>query len=188
MKQSISSVKHRKRDLRESLLFIEFRDAKSAQYKVFWNKPQQKRVLVLQFPNRKNSDALKQATSSKPLELRIKPGSGLVEVDIPIQIDKCYNRYKGVQFGKALKTSKTLQNNGEYGIAGGFGAQPAPRTGREAAPRTAAGEDTEDYILDNFEEALRQEMALSKITLGGRIRPFKEGDPMYAIGAFHESR
>ena len=158
---------------------------KVAQYKVFWNKPQQKRVLVLQFPNRQKEEALNNATGNKPLEVRIKPNSGLVEVDIPIPVDTCYDRSKGLQFGQALKQSKTLQNQGEYGLSGGFGAQthPQARTARAGNVQSDPG-PSEDEQYEDFEDCVRQGQALGKLTLGGRMNALRAGDPIYAIGAF----
>ena len=49
-----------------------------AEYKVFWNHSN-KHIMVLQFPNQERNHPYNASTHQKPLELRIKPKSGLVE-------------------------------------------------------------------------------------------------------------
>lgn len=159
------------------------RGKKVQEFKVYWNKPSKKRVLVLQYPNRSKLVPLNRATGLVPLELRIKPVSGLIEVDIPVQAnDDHYDKFKGVQYGKAIKESKTLQTGGQFGLSGGFGANPQTRMARDS--NIPATEESEEALCDNFENAVHRGYALQKVTLGGRINTYKTGDPIYAIGIF----
>lgn len=106
----------------------------------------------------------------------MKAQSGLVEVDIPIYQDSRYDQGKGVRFSQALRTSKTLQTGGEYGLPGGFGINAQVRHGRPANPSRRDGVD------DLYENAM------SRLTMGGRLRFFGSDDPTYAIGIFKGSK
>lgn len=77
-------------------------------------------VLLLRFPNRDRNQPYNEASGMKPLEIRFKPKCGLLQIDVPLDVDRNYNREKGVEYGEAMKNSKLLQKGGDYGLAGGF--------------------------------------------------------------------
>ena len=153
-----------------------------SQYAVLWNKPRDNKLLVLQFPNRKRSQPYKDAYSQKPLEIRIKPHAGLVEIDVPVHSQMLYDKTKGVLFGRALKKSKVLEGGGSYGLAGGFGVSAL---GRPRPKRQAEGEEeSEETDAENWEEMQKKGYVLDRMTLGGGMKVLGEGDPGYAIGVF----
>jgi RPC5 protein len=154
-----------------------------AEYSVFWKKTApQKRIFLLQFPSRYSDQPFNLANYNKPSEIRIKPQSGLVEIDVPVHIGRRYDISKGTKFAAALKESRArrsgfLPGKGEYGLAGGFGinAHLHGRATRSSIGRDADGMDLEDGGSDSY---------LQMLTLGGRLRMFKRGDPIYTIGTF----
>lgn len=158
-----------------------------AEYDIYITNPG-KRLLLLQYPNRDPGQPYSQKTGQKPLELRIKPNCGLVEVDIPMNISTNFDRQKALRFGRAIRNSRTLQEGGSYGLSGGLKASfgPIARAGRGQV-KIEEEEPSEDALLENFEEAIRKGHVMNKIVLGGRIVPWKDGDPIYMIGAFRGS-
>ncbi len=163
-----------------------------AEYDMYITNPR-KRLLLLQYPNRDPGQPYSQKTGQKPSELRIKPKCGLVEVDIPMNVHVNFDRQKGIRFGEAIRKSRTLQEGGSYGLSGGLkaGIGPAGRSGRDQARSgdlpPGMEEPSREALLDDFEEANEKGHVMNKIVLGGRIVPWKDGDPIYMIGAFRGS-
>ena len=161
------------------------------EYDMYLNNPS-KRLLLLQYPNREPGQSYSDKTGNKPLELRIKPKCGLVEVDIPLSVHANFDRHKGINFGAAMRKSQTLQEGGSYGLSGGLktavGLGPGPRGQPRNNDQESALEDvSQDMLLDNFEEANQKGHIMNKIILGGQIVPWKDGDPIYMIGVFRGS-
>ncbi len=147
-----------------------------------------KTVYILQFPNRDSKQAYSVAKSSLPLELRIKEKSGLLEMDVPVDAFRNYDREKGVKWGEAVMKSDQLKGGGEggsLGLAGGFGIGG----GQSARPRSArqGTEDegiTQDALMRDFASSVAQGRVLKKQTLGGQAMPKDSTTPHYMIGAF----
>lgn len=158
-----------------------------AEYDMYINVPS-KKVLIFQYPNREPGQQYCDANGQKPLELRIKPKCGLVEIDIPMDIHNNFNKEKGVIYGEAMRKSRVLQEGGSYGMAGGFGIGSKPRPTASGNQTSTSGEPTHESLLANFEDANNKGHVMNKITLGGQIIPFKPGnDPNYYIGVFKGS-
>ena len=154
-------------------------------YRLLINKPTGKRAMLMQYPNRKVGQEYRAATGSQPLEIRIKPKSGLVEVDIPVEVHANYNRERGVDYGEAMRKSRLLQDGGSYSLGGGLsiGPGPTPKNDRQAHPPEGP---SREKLLENFEDANNKGHVMNKITLGGHIHPFKNGDPIYMAATFKE--
>ncbi|ETS82413.1 hypothetical protein PFICI_04289 [Pestalotiopsis fici W106-1] len=150
-------------------------------YAVFSNQPptSTRKILILQHPN-------KQGPTREPFqtlsEVRIKPSSGMIEVDVPLSYhDGSYDRDKGMRWGQALTRSMNQKNGGSHGLAGGFGVGvPAPRAGR---PRKEEDRDTYDWT-----EAVRRDQVLRTQTLGGqyagRNADFGDNECRWMVGVF----
>lgn len=152
------------------------------QYKLFINLSI-KRTLLLQYPNRERGQEYRAATSQKPLELRIKPKCGLVEVDIPMNIHANFDKVKAIEYGEAMRSSRVLQQGGSYGLAGGLGVGTKPWT-KDSRRATVLEGPSQEKLLGNFEDADNKGHVMNKITLGGLIVPFKDGDPIYMTATF----
>lgn len=166
-----------------------------SEYSVYWNQPPaKKRILLLQVPSRQANQPFNDFHHSRPIEIRIKPRSGLIEIDIPIPINREYDRRKGAKFAAALKQgrpqqagSTTTGGKGEYGLAGGFGIN-AHMQMRAARPNPPGKDALHNSLDDETQlEDGRGAVMMPSLTLGGRLRLFKQGDPIYAIGLFKGS-
>lgn len=147
-----------------------------------------RKLYVLQFPNRPSNQPYIEAQGAKPTELRMKPKSGLMELDVPLDPFRNYDREKGVKWGDALKQSNTTKGGHAYGLPGGFGigGQPAGRgrgRGMKEEPEDLTG------ITDQaFTSMLNQQRVMTKQTLGGQAVPVESSAPQYMIGAFRKSK
>ena len=159
-----------------------------AEYNMYINNPG-KRLMLLQYPNRDPGQSYSDKTGQKPLELRIKPKSGLVEVDIPMMIHANFDKNKSLRFGEAMRKSRTLQDGGSYGLYGGLkSGMGGPLRARSRSNEQELDEPSHDISLRDFDDANQKGYALNKLVLGGHIAPWKEGDPIYMIGVFKGSK
>ncbi|KAI9751823.1 MAG: hypothetical protein M1815_000902 [Lichina confinis] len=164
------------------------------EYDVFLNDSLSEKLMLLQYPNRDSRQPYTERNYAKPLEFRIKPGAGLVEVDVPMEIFDNYDKEKAIRFGDALKKSTDERAGGSLGLAGGFGvtyghgrvggAGRMPRRGHS----DQESEVTQDMLLRDFDLAYSLGRVLNKQTLGGQIDPPQDGKPIYMIGAFQDDQ
>lgn len=133
-------------------------------------------IMVLEYPNK--SDGKKHPRA--PLELRMKPTTGMVELDYPLDYNNSYDRAKGLNWGTNLHKSIEAKKGGSHGLAGGFGVGAPP-------PRARAGRAAgDDEILDmgmDWSEALRRDFVLRTQTLGGQ-KPNAGAESKYMVGVF----
>ncbi|EDN03167.1 predicted protein [Histoplasma mississippiense (nom. inval.)] len=127
-----------------------------ASYDIYITDSQIRRFL-LQYPDRQATQPYNAATHQKPTELRLKPRTGLVEVDIPINTHVNYDEKKGRRYGNALRRSRVIAEGGTMGMAGGF--NPGARakgltvgTGTGAGAGVVGVEDEEDEITTGKRE------------------------------------
>ncbi|KAG4304035.1 hypothetical protein PORY_002558 [Pneumocystis oryctolagi] len=64
-------------------------------------------LYLFQYPIRPSIQPYVEESFSKPLELRIKPESGLVEIDVPIYTEQYYNEERGAEFARNLENDST---------------------------------------------------------------------------------
>ncbi|EAS34916.3 uncharacterized protein CIMG_00270 [Coccidioides immitis RS] len=161
-----------------------------ASYDIFITDAQVRRFL-LQYPDRSSTQPYSDLTLQKPTELRLKPKTGLVEVDIPINTRVNYDERKGLRYGNALKKSRIIQEGGTHGIAGGFntGGVVTGKTKLEGDSVAKDYWDDEDGggYRDLEDEELKAGHIMTTQTLGGRIKEAIEGDPVYMLGAFKDN-
>ena len=155
-------------------------------YRLCTNQAQAKRSLLIQYPNREPHQQYREETRQKPSEIRIKPKCGVVEVDIPIHTGEFFDQEKGVDFGSALRRARLLQTGKSYGLAGGLGI--GPNKGAKSTEDMVAEGPSKERLLENFDDSNNKGYVMTKITLGGRVVPFQEGDPIYMISTFQGSK
>lgn len=146
--------------------------------------PHTKHIILFQFPNRGPGQPYNEANHQKPLELRIKPKCGLIEMDIPINVHANFDKERGILYGEAIRKSQVLQEGGAYGPAGGLGVGGSSRPVKGDNQTSGNDEYSPEALLENFEDANNKGHVMNKITLAGQIVPFKVGDPRYFIGTF----
>lgn len=154
-------------------------------YRLFINKPTGKRAMLIQYPNRNIRQEYRTACGNKPSEVRIKPKCGLVEVDIPVNPHIEYNKEKGVEYGEAMRKSRLLQEGGSYSLGGGLGIAPKGASRPDRVVPLPEG-PSHEKLLENFDDANNKGHVMNKITLGGQVYPFKNGDPIYMTATFKD--
>jgi DNA-directed RNA polymerase-3 subunit RPC5 len=166
-----------------------------ADYDVYITERSENELFVLQFIGRPAEQHFTGA--SAPTELRIKPKSGYIEADVPMNIHQNYDRQKGVKFGEALRKTREFGQT-TYGPAAGF-ERAMPRSTKRPGATTADDGDAEDAApsnaIDNnddnveeyvkhFDDANEKGHVLNTVTWGGRIIPDEDWKPQYMVGAF----
>jgi len=154
-----------------------------ATYKVFFKPkmPDDRELLILQYMARVSQDP-QSLRLPRVLELRNKPQTGVVEVDLPIDASSpAYDQAKGMKWGKVLQDTMEAKKGGSLGLAGGFGVGAAVSRG----PSGRRGANDENPPPLSFQEALRQEKVLRTQTLVGTRT--SAGPTNYMIGAFQGS-
>lgn len=153
-----------------------------ASYSVFIKPPlpENRKLVVLQYVNKTAQDPA-QIRVPRISELRVKPKTGMYEVDIPIDTTEAYDRTKGIAWGTALQKSMEAKKGGSLGLAGGFNIVA---TSTSARGRRGAGAD--DEIPLTWAEATRQDKVLRTQTFGGG-RSAEEANTRHMIGVFQGS-
>ncbi|KAL9005147.1 MAG: hypothetical protein Q9188_002061 [Gyalolechia gomerana] len=166
-------------------------DPDMANYKMVYMVDPSSRILLLRFPGRSADQPFCTRNGNKPLELRIKPKHGHVEIDIPIDIHSAnWDKVKAIKYQHAMRKSSTLQQGSSYDMAGGFGVndEPAPtkksKESKESKEDTSANEPSMETLLSNIDDANNKGHIMNKITLGGRIQPHDPNQPRLMAGTF----
>ena len=160
-----------------------------ASYTVYIAPPSQStspsKLLLLQYPAyRPSSKPYNNRTLQKPTSLRIKPTTGLLELDVPIDTRDNYNKPKGSEYGRALKRSRVSQQGGTHGLAGGF------NTGVVGRRYQLDGVHLRDIPMhpgSDSNVSSDPEDTITTQTLGGKIASPSSGDPIYMLGSFRGS-
>ena len=157
-----------------------------ANYTMVYNQEPGTRALLLRFPNRKPDQPYNARTGQKPLEIRIKPKYGHIEVDVPVLVDQHWDVEKAIEYQHAMQKSTVLQQGRSYGLAGGLGAgtQAATKKPIDDSP-TASGPSMERLLKDPADSNNKGHV-MNKITLAGRIFPFDDTQPRYMLGVFRD--
>ena len=146
-------------------------------------------ALVLRFPGRKPDQPYCARYGQKPLEFRIKPKCGLVEVDVPFNIHYNWDKEKAIMYGEATRKSKLLQEGGSYGMGGGLGVglKPPSKT-KPSNNEPAPFEPSVEKLLENFDDANNKGHVMNRITFSGQIYPREKHEPRYMLGTFKNSK
>jgi len=139
---------------------------------------------VLQYVDRPPEYPYDEQEAQKPTALRLKPRTGLVEVDIPISTAICYDVGKGLKYGDSLANSRTAREGGAYGMAGGFASGGPVAAARGRVKIETEDIETRNIVVDEQDKKGQGGSLLNVQTLGGRIKESEDGDPLYMLGAF----
>lgn len=153
-----------------------------ASYDVFLTDSEVSRY-VFQYIDRPGKHPYNERMGQKPTALRMKPNTGLVEIDVPIFTRTTYDVSKGLKYGDAMKKSRVARDGGGFGMAGGFSSGGAASTGGRL--KSEANGDVE--VLDNRKMVDPSSLVRTQ-ALGGRIKPQEEGDPVHMLAAFKGSK
>lgn len=164
-----------------------------AEYEVFVaDELQDHLVVLIQYPNQEANESYTAKVHNKPLELRLKPQTGLVEVDVQMDVMNNFDKRKALTYGKALKQSELLKSGGSHGLAGGLsaiagGGHPARRTVGASGDVSDIGPTPEEFLA-HFDHALNTGNAMNKQVMGGQMERKDEEGPIYMIGSFRGSQ
>jgi DNA-directed RNA polymerase-3 subunit RPC5 len=143
-----------------------------------------KQVFVLQFPNRDRSMPYDAKHGCAPTEMRVKPKSGMVELDVPVDVHRNYDRAKGIKWGEAMLKSTTAKAGGSHGLPGGFGLGGAPLGARGRGRGEVEEAENQEKLLDDYERAVEDGHVLKTQTLGGQFVAKNSTTPNYFLGTF----
>lgn len=138
---------------------------------------------VFQYLDRHVDLPYNESNNQCPISLKMKPETGLVEVDIPISTRSNYDVNKGLRYGEAVKKSRSARDGGSYGMSGGFTAGSGA-AGTGGRMKTEPGGDVE--VLDN-KRVVDSNALMRTQALAGRVKPAEEGDPVYMLATFKDS-
>jgi DNA-directed RNA polymerase III subunit RPC5 len=160
-----------------------------AEYDIFITPENLKQLYLLQHTNRLTEKHTLIPRHSYPRELRSKPGTGFVELDYEIKMDKVYDRFKGANWGQALKDASNT--GAKFGLGEGFGKGGRLSDGtvkvaneRAESPASEGEDEEEEYASDASDELTGKGELMKFNTVGGQILPPQEGQPYYMLGAF----
>ncbi|EED13044.1 conserved hypothetical protein [Talaromyces stipitatus ATCC 10500] len=128
-----------------------------------------------------------QRHGQKPVSLKLKPKTGLVEIEVPITTSAgVYDVNRGLKYGEAMKQSRVLREGGSFGLAGGFNTQHTGGGGSNGGSRvkTEPGEGDE---MQDVKGGKSGQTILRTQTLAGRMKEPVDGEPVYMLGAFRGS-
>lgn len=138
-------------------------------------------LYIFQYPVRSKIKPYTKAENACPLEARLKPKSGLVEVDVPVNVHVNYDEEKGRIWGDVLR--KAVKEAGKS-ISGAAGAGAGTGNKRRKIVRGEESEDEEDEVdvmTMQFEDAVKAGRVLSRQTLGSKMQP---DNTKYMVGVF----
>lgn len=137
-------------------------------------------LYIFQYPVRSKTKPYTKAENTCPLEARFKPKSGLVEVDVPVNVYVNYDEEKGRIWGDVLR--KAEKEKGKT-LGGGVGGAAQGNKRR----KVVRGEDDEseeeevDVMTMDFADAVKAGRVLSRQTLGSKMQP---DNTKYMVGIF----
>jgi len=158
------------------------------QWNMYMNVRPNQHIMLLRYPEKMPGQVYKARNGQKPLEMRIKTKSRLVEIDIPLDPhNTSYDKVRGIIYGEALRKSKILkEKGGAYGLAGGFGlgGPTQTRAATRAAQSAVDTDPTVEDLLKDYDNAVKNGHVMNKMTLGGHIIQWQEGYANLFAGAF----
>ncbi|KAL8921236.1 MAG: hypothetical protein Q9208_005847 [Pyrenodesmia sp. 3 TL-2023] len=151
-------------------------------YKMVYMVNPNHRLLILRFPNRRPDQEFADVNRNKPLELRIKPKYGFVELDVPITFLSDSDAFKAMKIQQAMMRSAIIQKGGSYGMAGGFGVNEEPASTKKGKGKAKESAPTEDTAPPDPEQL--GDWEFNKITLSGMIQRYDDTKPRLMAGVF----
>ena len=164
-------------------------DPVEKEWTIFLNPtPDNRHVVVLRYPHRSSGDPYLARKGQQPLEIRIKPRSGLVEVDVPLHVhQKTYDKQRGMMYGEAIRKNELLQAGGSFGVRGGLGNANTAFKRPEGSRAAMNGvKPSAEDVPTSMDEPSEKGHIMSKITMAGVITPWEETDPVYFLATFKE--
>ncbi|MCJ1312255.1 hypothetical protein MMC25_005929 [Agyrium rufum] len=160
-----------------------------SRYKVYWNQSRAP-ILILQFPTRDRHHSLCNRNGQKPIEMRIKPKSGFIEIDVPVPVRKHINKIQAIQYHRAHQLYLQRRSGHGTGMAGGFSVGSNEKKADERHRRETIWDAddlsrlSDDELHALYVEKLKRGETWSCITYGGRIIPPNATSPIQMVMVF----
>jgi DNA-directed RNA polymerase III subunit RPC5 len=145
-----------------------------------------RQVYILQFPNRDAKQNYSQSNDAQPYKMRVKEKAGMVELDVPLDAWRNYDREKGIKWGESIRKSNMAKGGGSHGLPGGFGIGGAAHSGRGRGRGADDEEVNQQMLMKDYALAIERGQVLTKQTLGGQFVSNEDTTPRYMIGAFRK--
>lgn len=128
---------------------------------------------ILQYPShRPHTKPYTSSRSQKPTSLRIKPTTGIFEVDIPLLTSEHYNRDKGSEYGKAVHDAKAANPHISHGMSGGFAQNQS---------------SNQPVVLSDVPQHNGVVPELRTQVLGGKVSTPSDRDPVYMLATMNSN-
>lgn len=147
-----------------------------------------RQIFVLQFPNRDSKSNYSKKEDAQPSVMKLKENAGMVEIDVPLDAWRNYDRERGHKWGKSIQKSNMAKAGGSHGLPGGFGIGGAAAGARGRRAADDGDEVDENALTKDYALAIQKGEILTKQTLGGQFVSDEGTTPRYMIGAFRNSR
>ncbi|KAL8906984.1 MAG: hypothetical protein Q9207_001670 [Kuettlingeria erythrocarpa] len=153
-------------------------------YKMVYMVDPNHRLLILRFPNRRPDQEFADVNRNRPLELRIKPKYGFVELDVPVTYVDDLDSFRAERIQTAMMQSAILHKGGSYGMAGGFGVNEEPATTKKGKGKAKETDRSEETVVPDHEQL--GPWKFDRITLSGRIQRYDDTKPRMMAGVFKD--
>lgn len=139
-------------------------------------------LYIFQYPVRSKTKPYTKAENTCPLEARFKPKSGLVEVDVPVNVHVNYDEEKGRTWGDVLRKAEKEKGKTLGGPAGGAAhGNKRRKVARGEDDESEEDEEEVDVMTMDFADAVKAGRVLSRQTLGSKMQP---DNTKYMVGIF----
>lgn len=156
-----------------------------AEYDVYITPENDDNLYLLQYPDRERDKPYNERNQSAPTEMRIKPHTGFLEVDVGFGTGPNFYKQRAVAWGVALNTANESGLK-EFGVASGFG-KAARMNELSSAQRQPADEATIDDMVQDFDHHVQSGFVRPEQVFGGQIVRPEPRQPTYMLGAFRGS-
>jgi DNA-directed RNA polymerase-3 subunit RPC5 len=164
----------------EDLAYDSDEDPVVREYDIFMTSELARNLYLFQYPVRSRQKPYTKAQNSCPIDARLKPKAGLVEVDIPVNVGVNFDQEKGRVWGDVLRKAQQAKESGFAGkTIGGSGSRGGKRRKVKGGDDDEEGED--DIMLVDFQEAVNKGRVLNTQTLGSKMQP---DEARYMVGVF----
>lgn len=159
-----------------------------AEYDVFVTPELSEDIYLLQYPNRNANQPYNTRSGVTPGDMRIKPKTGHLEMELNQNTKSNFDLYKALKWGDTLAAVEKSTGKSSFGAASGFPdtRTKVPRNKPIAARDDADLEARARNLISNHPRSSYEEQLMHKQVLGGHIH--KHGNdptlPQYYLGAF----
>ncbi|RPB04185.1 hypothetical protein L873DRAFT_1628189, partial [Choiromyces venosus 120613-1] len=155
-------------------------------------------LYIFQYPVRPREQPYTKARNACPIEGRFKPKSGLVEIDIPVNVGANYDEEKGRVWGDMMRKAEKEAGKAQSGNGGGAGGRGGSAGGAGAGAGAGGKkrkvsqaedeedkEEEEDLMYMDLAAAVKAGRILNRQTLGSKIQP---DGTKYMAGVFKDEK